>query len=118
MLKLCDSTTGWLENEEYIIVGTDTVLDSSGNTRVILYLNREINPNCIDGGVIPGNICKYIINKHLPDETNLILRYSPKDNIIQDGLVFPQYIDEVSKNNSGNTVKSLRAQNLLPYQKI
>jgi hypothetical protein len=73
------------------------------------------SPDPITGA--PLKACRYIIWKHVPDETNIILRYNPKDsNIVEEGLVFPQYIDPIVKQNSGNTVKALRAQNLLPPQ--
>jgi hypothetical protein len=59
-------------------------------------------------------ICRYIVWKHLPDETNVILKYNPKDStLVENGLLFPQYIDPVVRKNSGNTVKALKAQNLI-----
>jgi hypothetical protein len=58
--------------------------------------------------------CRYVVWKHLPDETNVILKYNPKDStLIENGLLFPQYIDEVVRKNSGNTLKGLKAQNLI-----
>jgi hypothetical protein len=59
-------------------------------------------------------ICRYIVWKHLPDETNVILKYNPKDStLVENGLLFPQYIDEPVRKNAGNTVKALKAQNLI-----
>ena len=113
MLKLRNTASGWLEEEEYTITGIQEVTDTTGSF-VYMSLNREINPACTTNGSIPGNICKYIINKHVPDETNVILRYSPRSNITEDGLLFPQYVDPLVKDESGNIVKALRAQNLLP----
>jgi hypothetical protein len=62
----------------------------------------------------PYRVCRYVVFKHVPDETNVMLRYNPKDStLVEEGLLFPQYIDEKVKDNAGNTVKSLRQQNLI-----
>jgi len=43
-----------------------------------------------------------------------MLRYNPKSpTIIENGLLFPQYLDPTVRKDAGNTVKSLKAQNLL-----
>jgi hypothetical protein len=43
-----------------------------------------------------------------------MLRYNPKDaTLIEEGLLFPQYLDLPVKDTAGNTVKSLKQQNLL-----
>jgi hypothetical protein len=50
----------------------------------------------------------------VPDETNIMLRYNPKDqSIVENGLLFPQYIDPTVRENSGNVVKALKQQNLI-----
>jgi hypothetical protein len=51
--------------------------------------------------------------KHVPDETNLILRYAPTAPVLQDGLAVPQYIDPVVQANAGNVVQALKANNLI-----
>jgi hypothetical protein len=112
MLKLYNSGSGWVREEEYGIVEAFPVVDVTGSF-IYLRLGRQVNPACIFSGTYPGYVKKYIINKHVPDETNVILSYSPNSNISQDGLLFPQYIDQTVKDNSGNIVKSLRAQNSL-----
>jgi hypothetical protein len=59
--------------------------------------------------------CRYIFWKHVPDETNVILRFDPTSpTLTEEGLLFPQYISEPVKLNSGNVIKALRSQNLLP----
>jgi hypothetical protein len=113
MLKLYNISSGWIEEEEYRIVKYYDVIDDTGSF-VYFDLDRQINPACLASGTYPSHIYRYIINKHVPDETNVILRYSPRSNITQDGLLFPQYIDPITKEDSGNIVKSLRAQNQLP----
>jgi hypothetical protein len=43
-----------------------------------------------------------------------MLKYNPKDSeLIENGLLFPQYINPAVKENAGNTVKALRQQNLI-----
>jgi phage terminase small subunit len=51
--------------------------------------------------------------KHVPDETNVILRYAPTKNITQDGVLYPKYLSEEAKQQAGNTIKSLKSQNLI-----
>jgi hypothetical protein len=57
---------------------------------------------------------KYVILKIWPDETNVILDFKSTSNIHSDGILFPKYIDYDVKLNSGNVIKSLTQQNLLP----
>jgi hypothetical protein len=58
--------------------------------------------------------CRYIVWKHVPDETNVMLRYNPQDqSIVENGLLYPQYLDPVVRDNSGNVVKALKQQNLI-----
>jgi hypothetical protein len=113
MLKLYNTASGWVREEEYFITDSFPAVDVTGSF-IYMKTDRPINPSCVFGGTYPGRIKKYIINKHVPDETNVILEYSPKANITQDGLLFPQYIDKDVKDDSGNIVKALRAQNTLP----
>ena len=109
----------WLESEEYRVVSTETVLDINGDRRIQLNLDRPINVATIDSGSLqnpggfPSAISYYIFNKHVPDETNVILRYDPKSNITQDGLLYPQYLRERDRLEAGNTIKSLKSQNLI-----
>ncbi len=58
--------------------------------------------------------CRYIVWKHVPDETNVMLRYNPKDStLVENGLLFPEYIDPIVRDNAGNVVKALKQQNLI-----
>jgi len=118
------SRLGWNENFEYTI--KNVIFTGSGVTgsRIYSELDRPVNLALFSSGsTVPTEsfsgarwrACRYIVWKHVPDETNVMLRYNPKDSsIVEEGLLFPQYISEEVKTNSGNTVKSLRAQNLLP----
>jgi hypothetical protein len=103
----------WPESEEYRIVSITDVTDSNGDLRKAILLDRQINLKLTDTGNVGGYIERYIFNKHVPDETNIILRYNPKANITQDGILFPYYIEQTAKDNSGNVIKSLKDQNLI-----
>ena len=118
------SRLGWNENFEYTI--KNVIFTGSGVTgsRIYSELDRPANLALFSSGsTVPTEsfsgarwrACRYIVWKHVPDETNVMLRYNPKDStIVEEGLLFPQYISEQDKLDSGNTVKSLRSQNLLP----
>lgn len=123
-ISLTTGSLGWDEKYEYTIKSLSLVTGSTNTTQsYLIEVNDQVNltlmtssfasPDPITGA--PLKACRYIIWKHVPDETNVMLRYNPKDSsIVEEGLLFPQYISEEVKTNSGNTVKSLRAQNLLP----
>ena len=123
-ISLTTGSLGWNEKYEYTIKSLSIVTGSTETTQsYLIEVNDQVNlalmtssfasPDPITGA--PLKACRYIIWKHVPDETNVMLRYNPKNsNIVEEGLLFPQYISEEVKTNSGNTIKSLRAQNLLP----
>jgi hypothetical protein len=112
------SSLGWSEKEEYVIAYS-YVSGSGTNARLYAKLNRGLNLNLLSQATVDVGsnsdlkACRFIVLKHVPDETNLILRYAPTTNILQDGLVFPQYIEQPVKDNSGNVIKSLKSQNLI-----
>lgn len=115
MVKFFSPTSNtWAEEEEYRVVST--VLAQSGSSDIYyryITLDRSLNPAIVDGTTIPGPISKYIALKHLPDETNLMLRYAPRAAVSQNGLIYPQYLDPIVRDNSGNVIQSLRANNLI-----
>jgi len=118
---------GWDERFEYTIKSTrylDSTTNSPTGSRLLVNISEPINAALFSSGSgvpidpatsAPYRACRYIVWKHVPDETNVMLRYNPKDStIVEEGLLFPQYISKEVKENAGNTVKALRAQNLLP----
>ena len=115
MIKLSSSLGGFVEAEEYRVLNTYTEsLGSPAITYFFAKLDRKVNLKCLDGATsYPATASRYIVQRHLPDETNVILRYNPSDQITQDGILFPQDIDPVVRDNAGNVVKSLKQQNLL-----
>lgn len=117
-----DSVTSleWNEAFEYVIKGT-SITGSGISARVLVDLDRPVNLLTFTTGSGAKDIttsanykaCRYILFKHVPDETNLILKYSPTVTILQDGLVYPQYLDPTVRNNAGNVLQSLKANNLI-----
>jgi len=118
------SRLGWNEKFEYSIKSVSITGSGLTGSRLLVETDRSINIALFSSGSLiptesltgaPWRSCRYIVWKHVPDETNVMLRYNPKDSsIVEEGLLFPQYISKEVKANSGNTVKALRSQNLLP----
>jgi hypothetical protein len=118
------SRLGWDERFEYIVKSVSVTGSGVTGSRLLVETDRSINLALFESSSLiptesitgsPYKACRYIVWKHVPDETNVIMRYNPKDStIVEEGLLFPQYIDPTVKENAGNTIKALRAQNLLP----
>ena len=112
-IHFSDSRLGWSEQEEYRIV-RKFYSGSGTGIRLCAELDKSINSEVTETGEFGSTICKYIIAKHVPDETNLILRYNPFENgRVEEGLAFPQYLSDPVRTNSGNVIKSLRSQGLI-----
>lgn len=116
---------GWSEVSEYTVksvrqTGSFNTVTSSA---LLVQLDRPVNLALFtSGSLVPTEsvtgaqykACRYVVWKHVPDETNIMLRYDPKDSsIVENGLLFPQYIGEGVKEASGNVIKSLKQQNLI-----
>jgi hypothetical protein len=119
------SRLGWTELEEYVVKNvsvTGSITNISGS-RLLAELDRSVNIALFtSGSTVPTEsftgasyrACRYIVWKHVPDETNVMLRYNPKDStIVENGILFPQYIDPPVRDNSGNVIKALKQQNLI-----
>jgi hypothetical protein len=113
LIRLYNQTGRWTNKSEYRIRSVYSLTDSTGSF-IVMDLDRNLDPADTDTGTIPGRISKYMLLKRLPDETNVILNYDLGTPITQDGLLFPQYIEDNVKDNSGNVVKALKQQNLIP----
>lgn len=113
----------WSETFEYTVKNSYIIGSGSDGSRLLVDLLEPFNLALANSGSgvpidsltgAPFKACTYIVWKHVPDETNVMLRYNPKDpTLIEEGLLFPQYLDLPVKDNAGNTVKSLKQQNLL-----
>ena len=115
LVRLYNSASGWGNyNESEYRVNNIYSQVSSSVTFWYFTLDRDLNAKETDAPyTIPGYISKYIALRRSPDETNIILAFSGSSNITDDGLIFPQYIDPIVRDNSGNVVKSLKQQNLI-----
>ena len=112
LIRLYNTASGFSVDSEYRVDRVFPLEDITGSFWAFT-LSSDLNPADTTSGSIPGPICRYMVLKRLPDETNVILNYDLKQPITQDGLLFPQYIDEGVRDNSGNVVKALKQQNLI-----
>jgi hypothetical protein len=84
-----------------------------GGINLALFFSGSSTPTESISGA-PFRTCRYVIWKHVPDETNVMLKYNPKSpTLVENGLLLPQYIDPVVRDNSGNVIKALKQQNLI-----
>jgi hypothetical protein len=122
LIRLYNLTSSWgsYNQSEYrvknVYYGTQDpwgTFPAETNSYYFVTLDRNINPNETAANTVPGYISRYVVLKRSPDETNLIFAFSGSSNITDDGLVFPQYIDPIARENSGNVVKALKQQNLI-----
>lgn len=116
---------GWDELFEYTIksVRQSGSINTKTGSVLLAELDKPVNLALFTSGSsvttesITGaqfKTCRYIVWKHVPDETNIMLRYNPKDStIVENGLLFPEYIDPIVRDNAGNVVKALKQQNLI-----
>ena len=106
---------------KYKIVST-TITGSLSTSRLLVNVDRDINlalfrsqsvtPDSTTGANFRA--CRYVVFHRVPDETNVMLRYDPKDStIVEEGLLYPQYLDKPVRDNSGNVIKSLKSNNLI-----
>jgi len=119
------SSLGWNELSEYTIKNTrfSGSTETTTGSVFIVELDRGVNLAAFSSGSgvqvepitrAPYKTCRYIVWKHVPDETNVMLRYNPKDaTIVENGILFPEYIDPTVRDNAGNVVKALKQQNLI-----
>ena len=123
-ISLYNPSSSWDEKWEYTVDSIRVSGSGITGSRLIAQIDKSVNAALLNSGSgipvdsltgSPFRACRYIVWKHVPDETNVMLRFNPKDpRITEEGLLFPQYISEPVKTNSGNVIKALRSQNLLP----
>ena len=70
---------------------------------------------CINNptGSTIGHILNFIMLSKVPDETNIVLRTEKNQGQTSPGILLPEYLDKQTKEDAGNIVKRLKAQNLL-----
>jgi hypothetical protein len=60
-----------------------------------------------------GRVLNFIMLTKVPDETNVILISDKKPGQTSPGILLPEFLDEKTKDDAGNIIKRLKAQNLL-----
>ena len=129
----------WSRNDEYTVKEVNLLVPTgSGFLTASVTFDRPLNIANVDSNSFPSYISKYIVLKHLPDETNIIANfylpslntqksdlitvgnsvYVNKSSVVnsvgnQFGLIFPEYISGSIKDQAGNAIKSLKSQNLI-----
>ena len=114
---------GWDERFEYTVKNVsfyNGIIGTSGS-RLLVDFDRKIDGALITGSAVPElvtnanyKIPTYVLFKHVPDETNIMLRYNPKDpTLVEQGLIYPQYIDPTIRKNAGNVLQQLKGNNLI-----
>jgi hypothetical protein len=70
---------------------------------------------CINNpsGSTIGKILNFIMLTKVPDETNVVLIADKRPGQTSPGILLPEFLDEKTKDDAGNIVKKLKAQNLL-----
>jgi hypothetical protein len=64
-------------------------------------------------GSVIGRVLNFIMLTKVPDETNVVLIADKKPGQTSPGILLPEFLDEKTKDDAGNIVKRLKAQNLL-----
>ena len=106
--------------------GTGSDGTGSYNGRLVFEVNELNNPLISLPPDIPAQACKnnpsgstigkvlnFIILSKIPDETNVVLITDKKPGQTSPGILLPEFLDEQTKEDAGNIVKRLKAQNLL-----
>ena len=60
-----------------------------------------------------GRVLNFIMLTKVPDETNVVLIADKRPGQTSPGILLPEFLDEKTKDDAGNIVKRLKAQNLL-----
>lgn len=119
------ASLGWSELNEYTIknVRISGSADHITSSVILVEVDKPVNLIFFQSASsipleritgAPFRSCRYIVWKHVPDETNVMLRYNPRDNsLVENGILFPQYIDTNVRDNAGNVIKALKQQNLI-----
>jgi hypothetical protein len=64
-------------------------------------------------GSVIGKILNFIMLSKIPDETNVVLITDKRPGQTSPGILLPEFLDKQTKEDAGNIVKRLKAQNLL-----
>ena len=101
-------------------IPTKTTIENSGYTQAMtIEFDDQIDPrSCQDWTTTANNdtayqVSKFIIMRKLPDETNITLNYQKQPGLTSDGIIIPADAPTSLRDQAGNIVKQLKAQNLI-----
>lgn len=108
------STSRWDNEGEFRITAVQSSYVSESIDYVAFILDRDVPLEYTTGSTnYPLKVDKYLLLKRLQDETSIYFNYNLPQPIPEDGTLFPQYIGEGIKEESGNVIKALKQQNLI-----
>jgi hypothetical protein len=58
-------------------------------------------------------INRFVILRKDPDETNVVIDHTKQPGLTSTGIIIPEYIPQSLRDQAGNIVKALKAQNLI-----
>jgi len=87
--------------------------------RLIIEFDEKVDPrSCEDWATTADNdtayqISKFVIMRKVPDETNVTLDFTKQPGLTSDGIIIPADAPNSLRDEAGNIVKQLKAQNLI-----
>ena len=101
-------------------IPTKTTIENSGFTQAMtIEFDDQIDPRSCQDWITSANndtayqVSKFIIMRKLPDETNITLNYQKQPGLTSDGIIIPADAPASLRDEAGNIVKQLKAQNLI-----
>ena len=91
----------------------------STGQRLIIEFDENVDPrSCKDWVSAADNdtayqISKFVVMRKVPDETNITLDYVKQPGLTSDGILLPLDAPNSLRDEAGNIVKQLKAQNLI-----
>jgi len=107
-------------------IGTGSNGTGSYDGRLVFEVSEHTSPNnnlppdilnqsCVNNptGSAIGHVINFIMLSKIEDETNIVLLTSKNQGQTSPGILLPEYLTKETKEDAGNIVKRLKAQNLL-----
>ena len=83
-------------------------------------LNTDIPSNVCEEAIVPGTtlenaklISRFIVLRKDPDETNIVIDHAKQPGLTSAGIIIPEFIPQELRDQAGDIVKALKAQNLI-----
>ena len=101
-----------------VITASKSSILNNGNAMKIEFDDQVDPRSCQDWSTSADNstahlINKFIVMRKLPDETNITLNYQKQPGLTSDGIIIPADAPTSLRDEAGNIVKQLKAQNLI-----